>query len=383
MSTHTTRFAFAFDDPHSDSGSPSPLGLGLASFPRASSLGRNLGLELPRPSTSMYSQDIDVFELNAVDGHARSNAQDRKIGTYDAKREGGWETDAFGNAVYQPYGKIDEIPDDVDAEDYLAQHGDELWFEEGSELDEGIPPPPPPVPRTIPLLPLELVDNLPLHSYSETPPRLSTPASSGLYPHSRPSLSRNPTPAPALPLRSSSSASGTHEQLCTSLSNASADVLSLRSKLALQRKPDSAALALCEQIVLALNAVRGALERRLNSSSRQQTTGMRHDARLLSLKRTLQKLHTLSALRFDYGTRDLRAHQLTRVRSILEQHRSKFYDLARKFNATFDRLHIRHMYDEMQRQATKMNMKTKRKMTLYHDNNHTTHNTICNNTDDV
>ncbi|KAF7290059.1 hypothetical protein HMN09_01311000 [Mycena chlorophos] len=313
----------------------------------------------------MYSQDIDVFDLSTVDGHMRPNAQYRKIGTYDSKREGGWETDAFGNTVYQPYGKIDEIPDGVDAEEYLAQHGDQLrLFGEGSELDEGIPPPPPPIPRTIPLLPLDQLEVVPASAplpFAQPDPSTCIASAVVLVKHQG---------------RTNNSARRSQTLRLTCFRY-------VPYKLALQRKPDSAALALCEQIVLALNAVRGALERRLNPSSRQQTTGMRHDARLLSLKRTLQKLHNLSALRFDCGTRDLRAHQLTRVRSILEQHRSKFYDLARKFNATFDRLHIRHMYDEMQRQATKMNMKTKPKMTLYHNHNHPTHNTMYNDTDDV
>ncbi|KAJ7072906.1 hypothetical protein C8F01DRAFT_1105664, partial [Mycena amicta] len=301
----------------------------------------------------------------------RNNTHQRlQIQDYDTEREGDWIFDAAGQTVYVPHGTITEMPDgDEDAllDGTLARY----LIADAEELPLDVPAPPRPLMRERILLPLEVVDNLPLHQdfqyRSISPNHHQLPSKS--YDHDvASSLSRNTTPPSIL------TQSQELQQHLMSLSNGSVDILSLHSasssrlflKDALfsdnrdqqfisQREPDPAALALCEQIGEALQAVRHSLERRAVEvwCTVGQSTGCsqtRYDARLLSLKRTLQKLHNLSSV--SIGT--LRTHQFTRLRGLLEQHRAKFCDLAHKFNTTFDRLHSRYIHNEIQRKVVMM-----------------------------
>ncbi|KAF7294063.1 hypothetical protein MKEN_01452700 [Mycena kentingensis (nom. inval.)] len=285
----------------------------------------------------------------------------RQLQHYDPEREGGWMFDALGGTRYVPHGRIEEVRAGTESRSGNSEESDVVLALDVEMDDAGyalpLPPPPDALRRTVPLLPLEVVDNLPLpgagaDAYSAwestAPKRRRKPLALPVHDYDRTTNDEN---TKTHTKRTSLTQTRSQEQLyvlrqhITSLGDGCRNVVSLHSKLASQENPDIAALTLCGQIDDALRAVRGSLERRGEVSSAQWKGSQsasargRYESRLVSLKRTLQKLRTLSAV----SVGSLRAHQLTRLRGILEQHRAKLVDLACKFDATLDRLHIRHL----------------------------------------
>jgi len=105
-------------------------------------------------------------------------------------------------------------------------------------------------------------------------------------------------------------------------------------------------LDICAHIEESLESLRGTLTQRTRMgaeewSVRSLSWHQKHMNRLLSLKRTLQRLARLRQL---IETHSLRSHQRTAVRVKLEQHEAKLADLASKYSAAFGRLGLRHLH---------------------------------------
>ncbi|KAJ7286891.1 hypothetical protein C8J57DRAFT_1282270 [Mycena rebaudengoi] len=166
----------------------------------------------------------------------------------------------------------------------------------GQDLPADATPPPRPVPRSIDLLPPSILERLPLGDGSN----VRLPLGDHLV--AAPAFwSRDSTPLPSPPPYRSRKSSASSQ----------------KSFAALPFAVD-AHLTLCDRIGEALHAVQ---LWHLRSESCQR----KYDHRLMSLRKTLQRLHRLA-----------NAFPL--------RHHTKLADLADKFNATFDRLKVRHLH---------------------------------------
>ncbi|KAJ7125403.1 hypothetical protein C8R44DRAFT_783026 [Mycena epipterygia] len=253
--------------------------------------------------------------------------------------EGGWSFDAVGRTHYVPHGRIKEVGEGDDDLPGMAQDVDSCTFSDEQSLPPETAPPPRPVHRTFELLPLSLLDRLPLGDGSNTyiaPHPHDSPASFVF--NDRPTTPETFSSPPTILTQSQEF--NIIKQNLMSLMTASLDIISLHATFAALPKPVDADLALCNQVGETLHAVQKSLERRsgippeewrLRSISCQR----KYDYRLMSLRKTLQRLHLLSKTA-------PRVNQFTKIRDLLKQHQEKLSDLAAKFNATFDRLKLRH-----------------------------------------
>ncbi|KAJ7099341.1 hypothetical protein B0H15DRAFT_1018610 [Mycena belliarum] len=294
----------------------------------------------------------------------------RKIQDYEI--QGGWSFDASGRTHYVPHGGIKEVSEDGDDLPPTVPRDVDLLVEESPTFFENEPlppettPPPRPVQRTVELLPLSFLSRLALGEGSNTYTGALPPTSphdlhdftSDLFDSNDPSTTMTPstcsssTPA----ILTQSQELNIVEQNLMSLTTGSLDVVSLHATFAALPGPLDADLALCNQIGEALHAVQESLRRRAQISPeewrlRSTSCQRKYDYRLISLRKTLQRLHLLSASA-------PRVHQFSRLRELLKHHYAKLSDLAAKFNATFDRLRSRHfsnllgdVYTDIQRRT--------------------------------
>ncbi|KAJ6631365.1 hypothetical protein B0H10DRAFT_2207038 [Mycena sp. CBHHK59/15] len=255
--------------------------------------------------------------------------------------EGGWTYDASGGTYYVSHGGIKEVGED-DGElanetqplDPLAEDSQTFFDEE--PLPPDTTPPPRPIHRPIELLPLHVPERLPLHDGSNTlssqPPPLtsrefrSLPGCSGVV--LSPSLAVGSPPVLTL-----SQELNLVEQNLLSLATGSLDVASLHNSFAALPFPLDAHLTLCDAIGEALHAVHQSLKRRSGIAAEEWR--LRSDS---CKRKTLERLRRLA------NSPPLRVNQFDRVLELLNQHHAKLSDLAGKFNATFDRLRIRHLH---------------------------------------
>ncbi|KAJ7478613.1 hypothetical protein B0H11DRAFT_2028042 [Mycena galericulata] len=279
--------------------------------------------------------------------------------------EGGWSFDATGRTHYVSHGGIKEVGDDEDMHASLAEDIDPLaegsrTFLNEEPLAPETTPPPRPKQRPIELIPLLLFDRLPLGDGSNTylgPP----PPSSHLEFHDFSGFGYNdrsttPTTCSSPTILTQSQELNIVQQNLVSIMTGSLDIVSLHATFAAVPAPLDADLALCDQVGDALQAVEASLKRRseippeewrLRSISCQR----KYDHRLISLRKTLKRLHVLSTTR-------PRVSQFENIRVLLRQYHAKLSDLAVKFNATFDRLRVRHfsnlltdVYSDIQRRV--------------------------------
>ncbi|KAJ7496596.1 hypothetical protein FB451DRAFT_1549689 [Mycena latifolia] len=291
----------------------------------------------------------------------------RQIRGYDI--EGGWSFDASGRTRYVPHGGIKEV--DEEEEDLTAtmpQDVDPLaeesrTFFDGQPLPPETTPPPRPVHRTVELLPPSILDRLSLGDGSTAyigalPP--TSPHESHDFSGSFNFNDRSTTPATCSSptILTQSQELNIVEQNLVSIMTGSLDIVSLHATFAALPGPLDADLALCDQVGQALHAVEKSLKRRSQISPeewrlRSASCQRKYDHRLMSLRKTLQRLHLLST-----AAPRARVHQLTKLRNLLKHHHAKLSDLAAKFNATFDRLRSRHfsnllgdVYNDIQRRV--------------------------------
>ncbi|KAJ6534034.1 hypothetical protein DFH09DRAFT_1284297 [Mycena vulgaris] len=292
----------------------------------------------------------------------------RQIQDYDI--EGGWTHDVSGRTHYVPHGGIKEVDEDDDTMAYDPLAEESRTFLDEQPLPPETTPPPRPIPRTVELLPISLLDSL--------PPGDTSGAYIGAPPSSSPELfhdfsfdfnDRPTTPAtPSSPtILTQSQELNIVEQNLVSIMTGSLDIVSLHATFGALPVPLDADLALCDQLSEALNAVQKSLKRRADIPPeewrlRSVSCQRKYDHRLMSLQKTLKRLHFLS-------TAAPRVNQFAKLRELLKHHHAKLSDLAAKFNATFDRLHVRHfsvllmgVYNETQRRldARKEERKTSR-----------------------
>ncbi|KAJ7188985.1 hypothetical protein C8R46DRAFT_1184236 [Mycena filopes] len=260
--------------------------------------------------------------------------------------EGGWTFDALGQTHYVPHGRIEDVPEDVDANDLPLIENSSTFFHE--QLPATTTPPPRPQQRPIQLIPL---DRLPLGDWSNTYTRSGPLPPSPQYHdddddffNSRyESNDRSATPStcssPTILLTHSQELTLV-EQLLTSIRGAFADIMTLHAKF--DALPESRAADLCSTVSEALHVVQASLKRhravvpeqwRLRTVSCQR----KYNYRLTSLKKTLHRLHTLST-----ASPRVTHAAIDKFCTLLTQHHAKLSDLALKFHATFDRLHDRH-----------------------------------------
>ncbi|KAJ7647883.1 hypothetical protein FB45DRAFT_1020094 [Roridomyces roridus] len=309
-----------------------------------------LGIFSDSPSTKYRSF---ARPLDGIHQRLQQTPPVRPKQIQDYQVEGGWSFDAAGRAHYVPSGGVEEIGD---AEEVMppvdvlvdASH----TFFDQDQLPPGTTPPPGPIQRTIELLPLPVLDRLPLGDGSNTylggPPPPSVHDFSFHY-------DDDPTPCSSPTLLTQSQELHIIEQNLLSIVTSSLAVGSLHAKFAAVPAPSKEDLWLCDRVSEALHAVETSLRRRSQIpaeewSLRSTSCQRKYDRRLLSLRKTLQRLHSLSTL--------ARASQLDKIRALLKQHHAKLSDLAHKFNATFDRLHLRHvstilsdLYNDIQRRV--------------------------------
>ncbi|KAJ7198478.1 hypothetical protein GGX14DRAFT_469420 [Mycena pura] len=284
---------------------------------------------------------LDSIYASASYSEPAPPAAHARLEIQDYEREGGWSFDATGRTHYVPHGRIVQLADSED-----GAGSDAIVDDSRTSLDAlppDAPPPPRPMQRTVELIPNAVLDRLPYvcdasPGYAPRPPSVATPAHHD-YSHSPFDF----------------------EQNLASIETGCQDIVSLHAKFAALPAPNTADLALCAQIGDALHAVRRSLQRRTQILPEQwclrsMSCQSKYDYRLMSLKRTLRRLHALS----DVSLCALSANQYERVRRLLEQHHAKLSDLAAKFNATFDRLRIRHfssvlrnVYSEIQHHVEK------------------------------
>ncbi|KAJ7672109.1 hypothetical protein B0H17DRAFT_1141265 [Mycena rosella] len=294
----------------------------------------------------------------------------REIADYE--REGGWSFDASGRTCYVPHGGIKEVDEDED-DDMVAQ---DLLVEETFLREQPLPPettpPPRPVPRTVELVPLSFLDRLPFGDGPNLYIGALPPSSPQL--HDFPGLfdfnddrSTTPSTCSSPTILTQSQELNIVEQNLLSIMTGSLDIVSLHATFAALSAPSDADLALCHQVGEALHAVQESLKRRSLVSPeewrlRSVSCQRKYDHRLMSLRKTLQRLHVLSSA-------PPRVHQFTKLRDMLKHYHAKLADLAAKFNATFDRLRCRHfsillssVYKDVQRrtEARKEERKTAR-----------------------
>ncbi|KAJ6488259.1 hypothetical protein C8R47DRAFT_1196359 [Mycena vitilis] len=256
----------------------------------------------------------------------------RQIGDYDI--EGGWSFDATGKTHYVPHGNIKE----VDCEEDLGVVGDDSC----TCLDEPLPPettpPPRPKQRSIELIPLSILEHLPLgdiepNTRIEAPPSSFNDFSFGF--HDLPTICSSST------IVTQSQELETVDRILGSIMTASLDVISLHAKFGALPTPNAADRALCDKIATALHAVQKSLrDHRVvppeQWGQRSVSCCRKYDQRLMSLQRTLRRLHVLSSI-------SPRINQVNRLRKLLEQYIAKLSDLAAKFNAMLDRVRDRHI----------------------------------------
>ncbi|KAJ6593192.1 hypothetical protein B0H19DRAFT_13894 [Mycena capillaripes] len=259
-----------------------------------------------------------------------------RLEVQDYEIEGGWSLDATGRTHYVPHGEIKEV--DEEDLDILAE--DSCTF-----LDEPLPPettpPPRPKQRPIELISLPLLDRLPLGDVEPNtrigPPPPSFHDFSGSFEFNDDSTISTTCSSPTTLTQSQEL--NIVEKIVASIMIASLDVFSLHAGFGALPKPNAADRALCDRVGKAIQAVQTSLSRHqgippeqwgLRSVSCQR----KYHHRLLSLQRTLRRLHILSAV-------SPRINQVNRLRQFLEDYDAKLTDLAVKFNAMFDRLRDR------------------------------------------
>ncbi|KAJ7033439.1 hypothetical protein C8F04DRAFT_1234838 [Mycena alexandri] len=298
----------------------------------------------PGPENSLGLFDIDpkyaaaAGSPSALPRHLPTPPPRLEVQGYEI--EGGWSFDATGQTHYVPHHRgIEEVDEDVDA-NVLHLANDPSFLHE--QLPATTTPPPRPKQRPIELIPSPLLDRLPLGDGSNTRVGLLPPSpqyhefsgSFGFKDHSTtPSTSSSPTI-----LLTHSQELSMVEQILASIRVGFMDIMSLHTKFVVL--PASDGTDMCNTVGDALHEVQTSLKRhravvpeqwRLRTGSCQR----KYDYRLMSLKKTLQRLHTLS-------TASPRINQVDKFCKLLEQHNAKLSDLAVKFNATFDRLRDRH-----------------------------------------
>ncbi|KAJ7750125.1 hypothetical protein DFH07DRAFT_551528 [Mycena maculata] len=288
-----------------------------------------------------------------------------EIEDYDI--EGGWSFDVTGRAHYVPHGGIKEFGDDDEhehmhvspAEGVYPLAEDSRTFLNEEPLPPETTPPPRPKQRPVELVPLHILGRLPLGDGSNTylgPPSPSSPIQyhdfSGSHDYNDHSATPRTCSSPTILTQSQELR--TIEENLVSLMTGSLDILFLHATFAAVPVPLDADLQLCDQVGDALHAVETSLKRRSEISPeewrlRSISCQRKYDYRLLSLQKTLRRLHVLSS-------RPPRVSHLEKIRVLLRQHHAKLSDLAAKFNATFDRLRVRHfthllsdVYNDIQR----------------------------------
>ncbi|KAJ7252426.1 hypothetical protein B0H12DRAFT_1323897 [Mycena haematopus] len=316
--------------------------------------------------------------------HLPTPSTRRRIQDYE--REGGWSFDATGRTHYVPHGGIMAVDED---EENLDITQDSHTF-----LDQQLPPDttPPPRPRQRPveLIPLPLLDGLPLGSPGNEPNPLIRPPSpfrdfsisfrshdrlvedprifpdepsDTASPYAGPPIDRPPlgdesnthiSPPPPRSSRLNDNCPTNHptrspltrsqeadvvDKALLSIMTASLEIVSLHARFGALPKPNAADGTLCHRVGETLHAVEESLRRHRvvpaeQWSLRNVSSRRKYDYRLTSLQRTLGRLHNLSIV-------SPRVNQVPRVCKLLEQHRAKLSDLATKFNRMFDRLNDR------------------------------------------
>ncbi|KAJ7133721.1 hypothetical protein C8R43DRAFT_1022874 [Mycena crocata] len=318
----------------------------------------------PENSLGLFSMDPNYSTAEGSTSRPSRHLQPTPPTRLEIKNfeiEGGWSFDAAGRTLYVPHGGIKEV--DEHNVDLPASMAVDLPHDSRTFIDEPLPPettpPPRPVHRPIELIPLPLLDRLPLgdgsNTYTGPLPIASPPKFDDFYGsfnfHDRPTT---PTTCSSPNIMTQSQELNVIEQNLVSIVTATRDIKSLRAIFATLSGPVDAGVVLCKQVSKALHEVEASLKRRsvippeewrLRSISCQR----KYDYRLRSLRTTLQRLHTLSST-------PPRVTQFKKIRDLLDQHRAKLSDLAAKFNATFDRLRYRHftnlctdVYNDVQR----------------------------------
>ncbi|KAJ7744690.1 hypothetical protein B0H16DRAFT_1559850 [Mycena metata] len=295
----------------------------------------------PGPDNSLGLFDTDPKHWTAASSprasprHPPTPPSGLEIQGYEI--EGGWSLDG---THYVPHHRaIEEVDEDVDANVlHLANHS--AVFPE--QLPATTTPPPRPKQRPIELIPSPLLDRLPLGDESNTRTDLLPPSPhhhefSRSFEFKDHSTTVSTCSSPTNLLTHSQELSMV-EQILASIRIGFMDIMSLHTKFGVL--PASDGTGMCNTVTDALYAVQTSLKRhravvpeqwRLRTGSCQR----KYDQRLMSLKKTLQRLHTLS-------TASPRINQVDKFCKLLEQYNTKLSDLAVKINATFDRLHDRH-----------------------------------------
>ncbi|KAF8806616.1 hypothetical protein BYT27DRAFT_7101590 [Phlegmacium glaucopus] len=253
-----------------------------------------------------------------------------------------WTKDFEGQDIYVGHGKIEEVRSDVGES---ANHG------------------PPSRSGLGPLLALNAGNHESNELLNDELAYLSTPPPCP-RPRNLPSLQPTPTgsdymhfKAPSVPAKTTTSSSpapilSTEVHLVRNnlaMVELSLEDVQFMNTVFLSKSVEhdlSDHIDLCARIEYSLESLRRTLTHRTRIgaeewSVRSTSWHQKHGDRLLSLKRTLQRLARLRQL---IETHSLRSRQRIAIRTKLEQHEAKLADLASKYSATFDRLKLCHLH---------------------------------------
>ncbi|KAJ6497414.1 hypothetical protein C8R45DRAFT_926130 [Mycena sanguinolenta] len=339
----------------------------------------------PGPDNSLGLFSTDPNYAIAPSGHPEhlpTPPTRQKIQDYE--REGGWSFDAMGRTHYVPHGGIMAVDEDEESLDY----GQDSHTFIDPQFPPGSTPPPRPIQRPLELIPLPLLDGLPLGPPGIRPPSPSRAVFIPVGSHDIPALDSCAFPDKRLPPVGTTSPhaqqsplidrpplgdeSNTHislspprsfrsnhgsanrlrrspstmltrsqefnvvEKTLASITTASLEIVSLHARFGALPKPDAADGTLCDRVGETLHAVEESLRRHRvvpadQWNLRSVSCRRKYDCRITSLQRTLGRLHSLSVV-------SPRVNQVHKVRKLLQQHLAKLSDLAAKFNDMFDRL---------------------------------------------